>query len=183
MEVYFPSLYVKQTDLEIANGVSAGKYSRGLGQDAMAFTGDREDINSMALTVTQTLIEKCNISKIDIGRLEVGTETLVDKSKSTKSVLMSLFEGSGNSDIEGVTTVNACYGGTAALLNACMWVDSPSWDGRYALVVAGDIAVYADGPARPTGGCGAVAMLVKRTNDTSYTYSILHRHAHSRTRR
>ena len=34
------------------------------------------------------------------------------------------------------------------------------WDGRYALVVCGDIAVYEAGPARPTGGCGAVAMLV-----------------------
>lgn len=32
--------------------------------------------------------------------------------------------------------------------------------GRYALVVAGDIAVYATGSARPTGGAGAVAMLV-----------------------
>ena len=32
--------------------------------------------------------------------------------------------------------------------------------GRFALVVAGDIAVYASGNARPTGGVGAVAMLV-----------------------
>ena len=34
------------------------------------------------------------------------------------------------------------------------------YTGRYALVVAGDIAVYATGNARPTGGAGAVAMLV-----------------------
>lgn len=32
--------------------------------------------------------------------------------------------------------------------------------GRYALVVTGDIAVYACGNARPTGGAGAVAMLI-----------------------
>ncbi len=32
--------------------------------------------------------------------------------------------------------------------------------GRYAVVVAADIAVYASGNARPTGGAGAVAMLV-----------------------
>ena len=31
---------------------------------------------------------------------QVGTETLIDKSKSTKTVLMSLFEESGNDDIE-----------------------------------------------------------------------------------
>ena len=35
-----------------------------------------------------------------------------------------------------------------------------SFAGRYALVVAADIAVYASGNARPTGGAGAVAMLL-----------------------
>ena len=34
------------------------------------------------------------------------------------------------------------------------------FSGRYALVVAGDIAVYATGNARPTGGVGAVALLI-----------------------
>jgi len=162
MEVYFPSIYVRQDELEKAYGVSAGKYTIGLGQDCMAFTGDREDINSVALTVVHSLLEKYDISPNDIGRMEIGTESLVDKSKSTKTVLMSLFAESGNTDIEGATVVNACYGGTAALLNALTWADSSSWDGRYAIVVAADIAVYADGPARPTGGCGAVAMLVGR---------------------
>ncbi|CAN0212694.1 unnamed protein product, partial [Hapterophycus canaliculatus] len=38
--------------------------------------------------------------------------------------------------------------------------ESSGWDGRYAIVVAADIAVYSEGPARPTGGCGAVAVLV-----------------------
>lgn len=32
--------------------------------------------------------------------------------------------------------------------------------GRYAVVVAADIAIYASGNARPTGGAGAIAMLV-----------------------
>lgn len=32
--------------------------------------------------------------------------------------------------------------------------------GRFAVVVAADIAVYPSGPARPTGGAGAVAMLI-----------------------
>ena len=32
--------------------------------------------------------------------------------------------------------------------------------GRFALVVCADIAVYASGNARPTGGAGAVAMLI-----------------------
>jgi len=162
MEVYFPSSYVTQPDLEVAFGVSAGKYTIGLGQESMAFTGDQEDINSVALTVVHNLLEKYSISPNEIGRLEIGTESLVDKSKSTKTVLMKLFEESGNTNVEGATVVNACYGGTAALLNALSWVDSSAWDGRFAVVVAADIAVYAAGPARATGGCGAVAMLVGR---------------------
>ena len=62
--------------------------------------------------------------------------------------------------MQGVDSLNACYGGTAALFNAVNWVESRAWDGRLALVVAADIAMYAEGPARPSGGCGAVALLV-----------------------
>lgn len=101
-----------------------------------------------------------NIDPSEVGRLEVGTETLVDKSKSTKTILMDLFPG--NTNIEGATVVNACYGGTAALLNAFMWVESDGWDGRYAIVVAADIAAYARGGARPTSGAGAAAVLIGR---------------------
>ena len=90
----------------------------------------------------------------------MGTETLLDKSKSVKTVLMQLFQDSGNTNVEGVDTVNACYGGTNALFNSINWVESSAWDGRDAIVVAGDIALYKKGNARPTGGAGCVAMLV-----------------------
>ena len=92
--------------------------------------------------------------------MEVGTETILDKSKSCKSVLMQLFSPSGNTSIEGVDTVNACYGGTNALFNSINWVESSAWDGRDAIVCTGDIALYKKGNARPTGGVGCVAMLV-----------------------
>ena len=118
------------------------------------------DIYSLALTAVSSLFRKYSIDPASIGRLEVGTETLLDKSKSVKSVLMQLFEKSGNFDVEGVDTVNACYGGTNALFNAVNWVESSAWDGRNAVVVAGDIALYKKGNARPTGGAGCVAMLV-----------------------
>ena len=90
----------------------------------------------------------------------MGTETIIDKSKSVKSVLMKLFADSGNTDLEGVDSTNACYGGTAALFNSVNWVESSAWDGRLALAVCADIAVYAAGAARPSGGAGAVAMLI-----------------------
>ncbi|TPX40755.1 hydroxymethylglutaryl-CoA synthase [Synchytrium endobioticum] len=160
VEIYFPKKCVDQSELEKHDGVSEGKYTVGLGQTRMGFCDDREDINSLSLTAVQNLMEKYKISYSDIGRLEVGTETITDKSKSTKTVLMTLFAASGNTNIEGVTTTNACYGGTNALFNALNWIESSYWDGRYALVVAGDIAVYKEGNARPTGGAGCVAILL-----------------------
>ncbi|KAK6501736.1 hypothetical protein TWF481_009563 [Arthrobotrys musiformis] len=160
IEIYFPTQCVDQAELEKFDGVSTGKYTIGLGQTKMAFCDDREDIYSLALTVTKSLLEKYDIDPTSIGRLEVGTETLLDKSKSVKSVLMQLFAPSGNTNIEGIDTVNACYGGTNALFNAINWVESSAWDGRNAIVIAGDIALYKKGAARPTGGAGAVAMLV-----------------------
>ena len=39
-------------------------------------------------------------------------------------------------------------------------MESSAWDGRDAVVVAGDIALYKKGSARPTGGAGCVAMLI-----------------------
>lgn len=90
----------------------------------------------------------------------MGTESLIDKAKSVKSVLTTLFEPSGNTSLEGVDTIHACYGGTNALFNAVNWVESRSWDGRDAIVVTSDIALYKEASSRPTGGAGCVAMLV-----------------------
>ncbi|KAF8586424.1 hydroxymethylglutaryl-CoA synthase [Ramaria rubella] len=160
MEVYFPRRCISEEDLEVFDGVAKGKYTIGLGQEYMACTDDREDINSFALTVVSSLLKKYNIDPKSIGRLDVGTETIIDKSKSVKTVLMDLFAGEGNHDIEGIDSKNACYGSTAALFNAINWIESSSWDGRNAIVFAGDIAIYAEGGARPVGGAGAVAMLI-----------------------
>jgi hydroxymethylglutaryl-CoA synthase len=146
----------------------------------MAWPDDREDINSFALNgkyfssrdqfllsgtkkrvlAVSGLLEKFNIDPKSIGRIDVGTETIIDKSKSVKTTLMDLFAESGNFDIEGIDSKNACYGGTAALFNAINWIESSSWDGRNAIVVSGDIAVYAEGAARPAGGAGACAILI-----------------------
>jgi len=126
----------------------------------MACTDDREDINSFALSCVAGLLEKYNIDPKSIGRIDVGTETIIDKSKSVKTTLMDLFSKSGNFVIEGIDSKNACYGSTAALFNAINWIESSSWDGRNAIVFGGDIAIYAEGGARPAGGAGACAMLI-----------------------
>lgn len=165
MEVYFPSRFVSQVSLENEDEC-AGKYTKGLGQRRLGYVDDREDIGSAMLTSFANLLEKYQLEPASIGRLEVGSETLIDKSKSVKTTLLRML-GPNHTNIEGVTSVNACYGGTAALLNSVAWVESSDWDGRYAVVIAGDVAVYEAiggagkcGAARATQGCGVVAMLV-----------------------
>ncbi|KAJ6619899.1 putative hydroxymethylglutaryl-CoA synthase [Mycena sp. CBHHK59/15] len=165
MEMYFPLRCISETDLEEYDGVSNGKYTIGLGQEYMAFSDDREDINSFALNAVSGLLEKYNIDPKSIGRMDVGTETTIDKSKSVKTTLMSLFAESRNFDIEGIDSKNACYGSTAALYNAINWVESSSWDGRNAIVFAGDIAVYAKGTARPAGGAAIHGTYMADTYD------------------
>ena len=159
IQIYFPRYFISQAELEVYDKVPKGKYTIGLGQKNLSFVSDNEDINSICLTVLDMIIKKNNIQLSDIGRIEVGTETFIDKSKSIKTNLMDIFANS-NCDIEGVTVSNACYGGTSALLNAFNWLYSSYYDGRYAIVICGDIAVYSKGPARPTGGAGAIAILL-----------------------
>lgn len=47
----------------------------------------------MAMTAVNNLLKKNNINPKDIGRLEVGSESEIDKSKSIKTHLMTLFTG------------------------------------------------------------------------------------------
>jgi hydroxymethylglutaryl-CoA synthase len=140
MNVHIPAQYVEQSKYETFTSAGAGKITTGLGQTRMSFVDSNEDIVSLMLTALQGLLDKTGIAPHEVGRLEVGTETLIDKSKATKTSLMRLLDDNG--DIEGVDTINACYGGTNALFNSLNWLTGAGWDGRYAIVVCGDIAVY-----------------------------------------
>lgn len=63
IELIFPSEYVEQSEMEVYDGVSVGKYTLGLGQARMGFCTDREDINSLCLTVVSKLMERNDIGK------------------------------------------------------------------------------------------------------------------------
>uniref|UniRef100_A0A0K0DLD7 Hydroxymethylglutaryl-CoA synthase n=1 Tax=Angiostrongylus cantonensis TaxID=6313 RepID=A0A0K0DLD7_ANGCA len=159
IEVYFPKNFVSQSDMEKFDGCSAGKYTIGLGQEEMGFCADNEDIVSIALTVTDALLRSYSIDPNSIGFLAVGTETIIDKSKSVKTELMRLF--GNNNDIEGVDVKNACFGGTQAVFHAVDWIYANYLtERRNAIVVLADVAVYEAGPARCTGGAGAIAVLI-----------------------
>jgi hydroxymethylglutaryl-CoA synthase len=58
-----------QAELEEYDGVSSGKYTVGLGQTRMGFCTDREDVNSLCLTV----VNRWAKSAVCLGRCRYGT--------------------------------------------------------------------------------------------------------------
>lgn len=58
---------MRHEDLEKHDGVPSGKYTVGLGQQGMAFVGDREDAVSMGLTVLRRLLDKHGVSPLEVG--------------------------------------------------------------------------------------------------------------------
>ena len=72
---------------------------------------------------------------------------------------------------------HACYGGTLALRQALEWKWSGASQGKAALVIAADVALYSlQDPGEPTQGAGAVAMIVDapdvaRVEPTSFPFS------------
>ncbi len=59
---------------------------------------------------------------------------------------MKLFKNTYNNDIEGVTVLNACYGGVSALLNTFNWLFSKYYDNKYEILICEDNASYGKGP-------------------------------------
>lgn len=127
----------------------------------MAVCSNAEDVVSLSLNAFHRLMSRFHVDPHSIGRIEVGSESNPDRAKSIKSHLMALM---GPGSISGGDHVQACYGGTAALLNAAAWLESCQWEtGKFAVVVAADVAVYPSGGARATGGAGSVALLLARS--------------------
>mmetsp|Transcript_59321 Transcript_59321/g.150239 ORF Transcript_59321/g.150239 Transcript_59321/m.150239 type:complete len:997 (+) Transcript_59321:183-3173(+) len=166
IEIYHPQFYFKQIEMEEWDsrperyGPSViGKYTKGIGMIEARFPTDDEDPVSFSLTVTHRLIdrmERLGFNQTSLfnpegetinawnafGRIDIGSESLIDRSKSMKTYVMDLFErfGDGEANIEGVDMYNACYGGQAAGLCVLNWVESDRWDGRYGLAIATDIS-------------------------------------------
>ena len=90
IEVYVPRHCVQADALEVEHDCK-GKYTDGLQMRQWGACDEDEDIASMARTAVRRLVEKQGLAWEDIGMLNVGTESLLDRSKSIKSHLMDLF--------------------------------------------------------------------------------------------
>jgi hydroxymethylglutaryl-CoA synthase len=151
---------VSQSEMEKARGPEAfGHFTDGFGQEAIACMQDHTSVGSLALSALSKLFHTTGISPENVGYLGVGTETNPDRSKSVKSILMTLFEETGNYNVEGVDHVSACYGAVDAMFGALAWLECSSWDGRYAVVVATDAALI-EAPDDVFNGHGSFAVLL-----------------------
>ena len=90
IEVYVPRHCVQADALEMEHNCK-GKYTDGLQMRQWGACDEDEDVASMARTAVRRLVEKQGLAWEDIGMLNVGTESLLDRSKSIKSHLMDLF--------------------------------------------------------------------------------------------
>lgn len=154
-----PECYIDMADLATARGVEPTKYTKGLGQTAMAVPTPCEDTVSLAIAAGRKALERFEVDPAEIGTLVVGTETGVDHSKPVATYVHEHLGLASN--CRSFETKHACLGGTAGLIAAMDWIAAGRARGRKALVVAADIARYGiNTPGEPTQGAGAVAFVV-----------------------
>lgn len=149
------SLMFPLSSLAEAQGTSAGKYHRGIGQEEMSFPADDEDIVTLAARAAQPIIERHGAS--GIRTLLFATETGIDQSKAAGIFVHELLDLPAN--VRVVELKEACYSATSALQFAAGLVARNS--DEKVLVIASDVARYElDSSGEATQGAGAVAMLV-----------------------
>ena len=73
---------------------------------------------------------------------------------------MSFFEADRHHGVEGVDTINACYGGTNALFSTINWIHSQRWKGAYGVVTCSDPAVHPDPRYVSNIGASSISLLV-----------------------
>ncbi|KAL3902564.1 MAG: hypothetical protein SGPRY_012013, partial [Prymnesium sp.] len=151
ISLHVPAHGISAYQLESSMGVP-GKHTRGLLIERYSSCGVNEDTVSMGLTAIRQLFLQCNVQSSEVGHVQAISHSLLDRSKSLKSVVMSQFEMEGVVDVEGVDMSGSK--GTEALLSCMRWMEGSSWDGRWA------VALCSDGErGSPALGAAAAAVL------------------------
>lgn len=157
--VEIPYDYINLKELERHDN-ELNKYTQGLRMNSLSVPSSDDNVITLAEKALLKLFRLHSLDPTDIGRLEVATESMIDRSKSIKSCLMKHMNSSTN--IEGTDVYHACYSGTSALFSALEWIHGPWWNGKKAIVICTDIAVW-EPSLRFMNGAGAVAILVSST--------------------
>ncbi len=145
------------------------KYTKGLGLYTSSLPDVYEDIVTMAANASHRLLERKGLTLEDIGRIDVATESSFDKSKPASTYVAGCLEQVFDGDLYHANKGErkfACMAGTQAVDDAFNWIRAGRHEGRKALVIATDTALYArDDPGEATQGAGAVAMLIDENPD------------------
>ncbi len=154
------------TEFSLSRKNDTKKYLYGIGVAKMATPDTYQDAPVLAANAIDELIERNNISPKDINRIEIGTETSPDKSKSIVNYVMGALEkkyGKGSfkrcAPPEGKA---ACAYTAFALENALDFVWSGRSNGNCRIICGTDIARYGlKTSGEPTQGAAAAAVLVE----------------------
>ena len=156
-----PKYALALEELAKIRNVEASRYCDGLGCQYMALCSPNENVITLAVTAAKRALANWEGSLDQIGLVVVATETAVDMSRPLSSWVMQELGLKGQ--IRSYEVKHACYGGTVAIRHAIEWKLSGNSKNKAALVVAADIALYAEGHSgEPTQGAGAIAFIIDK---------------------
>ena len=154
-----PPLAMHVTELARLRGVDPAKYLVGLGCREIALCPEGYGVVDLAARAARRALARWDGDVSSIGLIAVGTESALDMSRPLSAWIAGELGLSGA--VRSYEVKHACYGGTLALRQALEWLVSGAAPGKAALVIAADVALYAENDGgEPTQGAGAVAMIV-----------------------
>lgn len=159
--INLPPLYISVEELAKLRGVDPNKFTQGLGCKEIALCSPDYGVAELALKAAQRALSRWNGDKSSIGMIVVGTESALDMSRPLSAWVADKLDLTGN--IRSYEVKHACYGGTVGVRQATEWKLAGIYPDKAALVIAADISAYKPGdPGEPTGGAGAVAMIIDK---------------------
>lgn len=173
--IHFPSLFLRVEELAKLRQVDPMKFVNGLGCSQIALCPKNYGAMDLAVEAAKRALSRWPGDKNQIGLVVVGTESSLDMSRPLSAWVSDELDIKGH--IRSYEVKHACYGGTLGIRQALEWKLSGASQGKAALVIATDVALYKPGdPGEATEGAGAVAFiidepLIAEINPISYPWS------------
>ena len=170
MSAYIPPYRVRLQDWCDWTSSSWDK-TRSVVGSSFRMPGPQDSVYTLAANAALKLILDHDVDPQRVGFLAVGTESGTDNATSAAVIVRGMLDQALNvrglpplsRQIEVPEFKQACLGGVYGLKGGLRYLGLDG-AGRQALVVAADVAEYAENSSgEPTQGAGAVAMLLEET--------------------
>lgn len=159
INLYTSRFYVDSLELACARGRNPREIAEQVMIESRAVVPSYEDAITLAVNAARPLLSPDDLQNVEL--LIVGTESALDYGKAASTWVHRYCELPAN--CRNFEIKHACYGGTAALQMAALWVSSDLRPGKKALVISTDLTrpSLTSGYDFVGGGC-AVAMLISK---------------------